>query len=291
MQPSVSITPIREDSIVTNDLSSKKPTTLLLRTNRPYLYNSWRINNRLRLKNEKLTKRQQSSCRIAFYSFWLCVSAGIMIIIIYRFTDECSLTTDEKQFSIECLRHWLFLAAVCTSFLACTGVIFGACRYFRSQTLHLLYDDQGQTHITRNNVLLPVTISIVPPRQTSSHDDEHSNATIVSSLTNTSLRRKIPPFNYDELPAESNHLINSKSININNTKTRLFSSSTSTLSSPQSMFSTTRSSNASNTIIDSSKTKTTSTIEDTCTNTHLSYPTSVSGIDIWKKQQRLPSFH
>jgi len=298
MQSSISIAPITTDTIVVNELPSQKPTTLLLRTNRPYLYNSWTVNNRLRLKNEQLKKRQQSSCRIAFYSFWLCVSAGIMIIVIYRFTDECSLTTNQKQFFIKCFRHWLYLAAICTSLLACSGVILGACRYFRSQTLNFIYDDEHQQHLTNINGLLPMTTtshsyyhptslingtSIIPSRQIENLDDEHSNITLISSFTNTSLRRKIPPFNYDELPLQTNPIIILKSPKMDNNtkKTIFFLSSTSTLSSPQSMLSTARSSNASNTITNG---KAPSILENTYTSTPTSHVTSIPGIDIWNKQ-------
>jgi hypothetical protein len=300
MQSSVSIAPITADTIVVNELPSQKPTTLLLRTNRPYLYNSWTLNNRLRLKNEKLTKRQQSSCRIAFYSFWLCVTAGIMIIIIYRFTDECSLATNQKQFLIKCFRHWLYLAAICTSLLAFSGVILGACQYFRSQTLNFLYDDEHQQHLINTNGLLPMTMtsyshcyptlltnvnSIISSRQIQNRDDEHSNIILISSLTNTSLGRKIPPFNYDELPLETTPIIISKSPNMddnNNTnKILFFSSSTSNLSSPQSMLSTARSSNASNTITNS---KAPSILENTCTSTPATHITCISGVDVCKKQ-------
>jgi len=298
MQSSVSIAPVSVDSIVISELPSQKPTTLLLRTNRPYLYNTWTINNRLRLQNEKLIKRQRSSCRIAFYSLWLCVSAGVMIIIVYRFTDECSLTTNQKQFFfIKCLRDWLYLIAICISLLASIGVIFGACRYFRSQTLNFLYDDEHEQHSTTTNSLLPMTIrsnSLTNSvfRQSENRDDEHSTTTVISSLTNTSLRRKMPPFNYDELPPETNPIIIRKSPNMNNNinKTLLFSSSTSTLSSPQSVLSTARSSNASNTITNSNKDEATSTFEDIRASTPTSYTTCISGVDIWGKQQRLSSY-
>ncbi len=59
MQSSISIPLTPGESIAINELPSQRPTTLLLRTNRPYLYNSWTLNNRLRLKNEKLSKLQQ----------------------------------------------------------------------------------------------------------------------------------------------------------------------------------------------------------------------------------------
>jgi len=294
MQSSLSIAPITTDTIVVNELSSQKPTTLLLRTNRPYLYNSWIVNNRLRLKNEKLTKRQQSSCRIAFYSFWVCVTAGIMIIIIYRFTDECSLATNQKQFFIKCFRHWLYLAAICTSLLAFSGVILGACQYFRSKTLNFLYDDEHQQYLINTNGLLPMTMTshsycyptLISSRQIQNRDDEHSNITLISSLTNTSLGRKIPPFNYDELPLETSPIIISKSPNMDNNnnntkKIAFFSSSISTLSSPQSILSTARSSNASNTITNS---KAPSILENTCTNTPATHITCISGIDVCKKQ-------
>jgi hypothetical protein len=301
MQSSSSIPPTSAESIVINELPSQNPTTLLLRTNRPYLYNTWALNNRLRLKNEKLSKRQQSSCRIAFYSLWLCVSAGVMIIVIYRFTDECSLAPNPKQFFIKCLRHWLFLAAICTSLLACGGVIFGACRFFRSQKFNFLYDEQHELQLTNNNGLLPMNItphsyyyptsltngvSIVSSRQLENHDSRHSNTTVISSITNASSRRKIPPFNYDELLPESNSITISKSPNIdNNNKTILFSSSTSTLSLPQSIVPTPR---TSNTTINSNKSKATSIFEDTCSSTP-AYTTCLCGANVWEKQQKLSS--
>jgi hypothetical protein len=303
MQSSFSITPTPAESIVVDKSSPQKPTTLLLRTNRPYFYNSWAENNRLRLKNEKLFKRQKSSCCIAFYSLCLCVSAGVMIIVIYRFTDECSSTTNAKRFLIKCLRHWLFLAAICTSSLAFSGVIFGACRYFRSQRLNFLYDNERVTAIGNTDNLLPMTItphcyhsptllvnrsSLIPSRQTRYGDDEYSNATAVSSLANASPQCKMPPFNYDELPDESTPVIISVSpnIDIHNT-TRFFSSSTSTLSSPQLMCPSARISNATTATINSNKSKTTPNFEKNGPSISTSYSNGLSGANVWERHSSL----
>jgi hypothetical protein len=301
------MTSIPIDLNVINELPSQKPTTLLLRTNRPYLYNSWVLDNRLRLKNKKLSKRQQSSCRIAFYSFWLCVSAGVMIIVIYRFTDECSLTTNPKQYFMKCLRHWLFLAAICTSLLACGGVIFGACRYFRSQTLNFLYDDEYERHRTNRNSSLPMTptshssyyptsftngASIISFRPTQNPDDAHSNAAVVSSITNRLLQRKLPPFNYDELPIESSFITTLKSPNRNNNnKTIFFSSSTPTLSSSQLICPTARISNTTNTTMDSNQSKAKSVYKDNSSQTPASCTTCLCEVNVWEKRQRLSSPH
>ena len=294
MQSPVAIPP---ESIVINESPLSKPTTLLLRTNRPYLYNSWIVNNRLRLKNEKLTKRQQSSCRIAFYSLWICVSASVMIIVIYRFTDECLITTEANKFIMNCLRHWLFLAAICTSLLACCGVIVGACRYFRSQTFNFLYDHDPHRHLAAANSLLPMTetshsyysptvstngISIIPSRQIQQCDDELTNSTINSSLINISPQRKIPPFNYEELPSDSNSTMISLSPNINNNKKIFFSMSTSILPLPYFKSSSSRTSDM---------TKTSSIFEDPCSSTFDSYTTCLADEAIWKQQPRLSLPH
>jgi hypothetical protein len=175
------------------------------------------LNERLRSKNERLSRRQQSSCRLAFYCLWLFVFAGVMTIIVYRFTDDCPLATiDRKHIIVRCLRHILFLATVCISFLACSGVIFGACRYFRSQPKPFLYKDEHQLRLTQNYDILPTNTSTshscycqtsltngasaLPSQQISNHIDDTSNVTISSSLQNMTPQRKVPPFTYDELP-------------------------------------------------------------------------------------------
>ncbi|CAF1320560.1 unnamed protein product [Adineta steineri] len=68
MQSSLPIPPTPVDTIANDVISLPKSTTLLLHPNRPYVHNYWLLNDRLRLKNKKLSRRQQSSCRIAFYS-------------------------------------------------------------------------------------------------------------------------------------------------------------------------------------------------------------------------------
>ena len=267
--------PTLVDSNQIDELSSKNPTTLLLNTHRPYIFNYWTLNDRLRLKNEKLSRRQQSSCRIAFYSLWLCIIASVLIIIIYRFTDDCPLTTNRKQIFLKCSRHWLFFLAICLSLVACSGVLFGACRYFRSQPLTF----QNDLHVINDNNLLPMTsiaksygystngTPIIPFRQIRNRDDEHSNS---------SPQRMIPPFNYDEFPLESNSILISKSPN--NNKSIFFTSSASSASSPQSIFSTT----ATNKILNS---KATSISEDNCPSAPASYKSCICGIDVWERQQ------
>jgi hypothetical protein len=296
MRLSFPVPPTPVDSIVPDELTSKKPTTLLLHTNRPYIYNYWTLNDRLRLKNEKLSRRQQSSCRIAFYSLWLCIIASVMIIVIYRFTDECPLTTNQKEFFIKCLRHWFFLLAICTSLCACSGVIFGACRYFRSQPRTFSYGIEHDLHVGNNNNVLPMTTmsqtycyptslangtAMIPFGQTRHRDDEQS----ITSITNPSPRRMIPPFDYDELPPETSSIMIQKSPNHNN-KTVFFSSSVSTTSSPRSIFSTTATSNATNRIINS---KATSISQDTYSSMPATYTPCACGRDVWEKQQRLPT--
>lgn len=222
MQPSFPVSPAPVDSIVIKESSSDKPTTTLLHSSnittqhQHHLYNYWTLNDRLRSKNEKLVKRQQSSCRLAFYSMWLFLFAGVMIIIVYRFTDECSLTTiDRKHLVLRCFRHILFLAAICISFFGFSGLIFGACRYFRSQPKPLLRANKYELHVTPNYDELPTIntphrccyqtslvngASILPSQQISNQNDEHSNTTVTSSVQTMSPQRKVPPFTYDELP-------------------------------------------------------------------------------------------
>jgi hypothetical protein len=298
-----SIAPIPTESMIINESSPQKPTTLLLRTNRPYYYNSWTENNRLRLKNEQLSKRQQSSCCIAFYSLCLSVSAGVMIIVIYRFTEECSSTTNAKIFLIKCLRHWLFLAAICTSFLACTSVIFGVCRYFRSQRLNFLYENERVTDLRNTNGLLPMNSASPCYRsptllvnrtspilfgQTRYGDDEYSSTTVVSSLPNVSPQCKMPPFNYDELPDEAIPIIISMPPNTDiHNKTRYFSSSNSTLSSPQLLCPSARTSNATTTTTNSNKSKTSLNLKKIGPSLSTSYSTGLCEANVWERQRRL----
>ncbi len=297
MRSSLPVPPTSVDSIVINESSPPRPTTLLLNVNRPYLYNYWAFNDRLRLKNEKSTKRQQSSCRIAFCSLCVCILASVMCIVIYRFTDECSLVTNGKGFSTECLRNWLFLVAISISLLACSGVIYGACRYFRSQPHTFLCSNDHELHLRNNNDLLPITTtsrssrysmsitddtSIIPTRLTQNHDDKYSHTNVISSLTNTSLRQKSPPFNYDELPPKLSPIIISKYPTVNNNM--FFLSSTSASSSPQSIFSPTTSSNA-------DESKPVSFREKARLSTPASSTTYTPGTDVWVKRQRLSSFH
>jgi hypothetical protein len=141
-----------------NRLPLQKPTTAAcLYSDGSHLYHYWTLNDRFRSKNEKLSKRQQSSCRIAFYSVWLCIIAGVTSIIVYRYTEECPMTTNRKEFLVECLRHRLFLTAICISFLACSGFIFGACRYFRSQPQTFLYNQEHGLYVRKSSDLLPMT--------------------------------------------------------------------------------------------------------------------------------------
>ena len=205
------------ESIIMDESSSSlsRPTTLLLRTNRPYFYNTWRLNNRLRIENEKLFKRQQSSCSCAFYSLCLCVIGGILIIVIYRFTDECSSINDWKNLSQLCRRYWLFFAATFLSLISCCGFLAAACRYFRTQPANFPYENQRLTELRNPNEIFPTVMtphyygtpvllgngsSINSSRY---RDDEHSNITLNSSSTVPSPQRRIPPFIYDELPSEA----------------------------------------------------------------------------------------
>jgi hypothetical protein len=320
MRSSFSSPPVPVDSVVINELSSQKPsiTTLLHSSHikpqhQHHLYNYWTLNERLRSKNEKLTKRQQSSCRLAFYSLWLFIFAGVTVIIVYRFTDECQLETiDRKQFILKCLRHILFLIAICVSFFACSGVIYGTCRYFRSQPQPFLYNDEYELRLTQNYDVLPISTrphscccqrslingaSLLSSQKMLKQNDEHSNVTVTSSIQNTSPQRKVPPFTYEELPPTQslypspllilpNVNRNEKSSNTNHNKSAFFPSSTSASSSPESIFSTTRISNHSNTT-DSNKNKRKSTLTfvDVCPSTPTSYTTCVCGTDVWEKQQ------
>jgi len=319
MRSSFPIPPTPVDSIVIKDLSSQKATTTILHSpnkktpHHHHLYNYWTLNERLRSRNDKLTRRQQSSCRLAFYSLWLFVFAGVMTIIIYRFTDECSLTIiDRKEFILKCLRHILFFAAICISFLACSGMIFGICRYFRSQPKPFLYDDDYELHLTQNYDVLSINntsptncyqtslangASQLPSQQLANHNNEHSNVTVTSFLPNISPQRKVPPFTYEELPPTQllsppllSSLpivnINSKSSNPNHNKSAFLSSSTSaSSSSQQSNFSTTLITNIPSGTTYNNKHKSTLYFEDACASTPASYTTCVCVADVWERQQ------
>jgi hypothetical protein len=323
MRSSLHLPPVPMDSIVINELSSQKPTTTLLHSSNiktphhHHLYNYWTLNERLRSRNEKLSKRQQSSCRLAFYSLSLFVCTGVMTILIYRFTDDCPLTIiDREQIILRCLRHILFLATICISFLACSGVIFGACRYFRSQPKPFLYNDEYELRLTQNYDILPTTSAshscycqtplangtcVSPSKQIFNHNDEHSNATMSSSIQNISPQRRVPPFTYDELPPTRsmsppplpplpillNVNVNSKATNTNRHKSAFFSSSTSASSSPQSIFSAMILSNNPNaSTSNNNKRKSTLIFEDACPSTPTSYTTCVCATDVWERQQR-----
>lgn len=318
MRSSFPLPPVPVDSIVINDISSQKPITTLLHSSnikpehQHHLFNYWTLHERLRSKNEKLSRRQQSSCRLAFYSVWLVIFAGVMAIIVYRFTDECPLIpNDRRQFFLRCTRHLLFLVAICISFFACIGVIYHICRYFRSQPKPFLFNDQYELHLTPNYDIGQLTTkshtcccetslingaSLLPSQRILNHNDEQSNVTVTSSIQNLSSPRKVPPFTYEELPPTqsiyplplsplpilSNVNVNAKTSNTNHNKSAFFSSSTSTSSSPQSIFC-----NNSNLIIsNNNKRKPTLTFEDACPSTPTSYTTCVCGTDVWERQQR-----
>lgn len=308
------------DSIVINDITAHKPTTTILHSpskktpHHHHMYNYWTLNERLRSKNEKLAQRQQSACRLAFYSLWLFILAGVMAIVVYRFTDDCSLPSiDQKDFLLQCFRNVLLLIALSLSFFACSGVIYGACRYFRSQPRSFLYTDEYELHLTPNYDVLPVSTRshsyccqkafingtpLISSQQMSNYNDEHSNGTVTSSIQNLSPQRKVPPFTYEELPASQSiysvplsplpHInINGKSSHANRKKSAFFSSSTSTSSSPQSSFSPTTIPNQSDvTNSNHNKRKSTLIFEDAYPSTPTSYTTCVCGTDVWERQRR-----
>ncbi|CAF3250239.1 unnamed protein product [Rotaria socialis] len=317
---SLSNPPIPVDSIVINEISSQKPTTTLLHSSKikrqyqHHSYNYWTLNERLRSKNEKLFKKQQSSCRFAFYSLLLFVFAGVMGIIVYRFTNDCSLVSiDRKQFNVKCLKHILCFTTMCISFIACSGLVFGACRYFRFQPRQLLYNDECELRLIQNYDLLQGTNksnyccyqnslisgdSALSSQLTSNHNEEHLNFTVNSSIQHISSQRKIPPFTYEELPPtcslpsiplpplpiSPSINLNSKSSNINPDKSALFSSSTSASSSPKSLFSATIIPNT--TTSNNNTRKSTLTSEDACATTPTSYTTCECVTDVWERQQR-----
>lgn len=309
------------DSIVVNELPSQKPTTTLLHSStvkkqyQHHMYNYWTLNERLRSKNEKLFKIQQASCRFAFYSFWLFVFAGIMSILVYRFTNDCPLATiDRRQYSIKCLKHVLFFVTICLSFIACSGIIYGTCRYFRSQPRQWTYNDECELRLIQNYDLLPTTnrkISggyqtsagtsdlLASTQQNSIHNDEHSNLTVTSLKPNVSTQRKIPPFTYEELPQTrslyspslpalsvlSNSNLDSKSNNIGHGKSTFFPSSKLPLSSSQSAFPKTIISNIPNSTIHNDKScKSTINYKSTVSTVPTSYTTCICGTDVWERQ-------
>lgn len=170
--------------------TSSRPTTLLLRTNRPYFYNTWIVNNRLRIANQKSFQRQQSSCSCAFYSLCLSVIAAILLIVIYRFTDQCSsIIINWKELSQICHRYWLFFAASFISLISFCAFLVAICRYFRSQGVYFTYGDENTSRImTPHYYNTPVLLE---------------NGSSMDSSRNHSPQRKIPPFIYDELPSEA----------------------------------------------------------------------------------------
>ncbi|CAF1342123.1 unnamed protein product [Adineta steineri] len=303
MQSSLPIPPIPVDKIANDVISLPKSTTLLLHPNRPYVHNYWLLNDRLRLKNKKLSRRQQSSCRIAFYSLWLLIFSSIICIVIYRFTDDCPQITNRKDLFIECSKYWFLLATICITLLACGGLIFGACRYFRSQPRTFIYDNMHELQSRQKTELLPITItspsshhsasftddsSIIPSRLDQSHDDKYLHTTIISSTSNVSLQRKAPPFDYDELPSQLNSTTISESSTIHNNKNIFLLPSTSL---PQLTFPATTTSNANDTTINSNKFRPISIHGNSRLNIPISYTTCICGLDIWEKQQTLSSFY
>ena len=307
------------DSVLINEISSQKSMITLLHSSNskpedhPHLYNYWTYNERLRSKNDKLLQRQQASCRLAFYSVWLFIFAGVMTIIVYRFTDECpsdlNTTTEKKPSFIRCSRYLLFFAAISISIIACTGLFYGACRYFHSQPQPNLFNDQLELNLTQNYDTLPINnqmhsccyhadlsnaTSKLPSLFVSNHPDDNSTATQISSMQHTSPMRTVPPFTYEELsPVKSRALlptpsyINTKpSIFAANQKTKVyFSSSTSPSSSPQSIFSTSTTLNSVPLVrIDRQKEISTSAFEDTSSITPMSSTNCTSATEIWERQ-------
>ncbi|UJR34066.1 hypothetical protein I4U23_021477 [Adineta vaga] len=312
MQSSFPLSTVPIDTVVIKDSLSKKATTTIPlhssnTKHQHHLYNYWTLTERLRAKNEKLVKRQHSSCRLAFYSLWLFLFGGIMIIIVYRFTEECSLITiDRTQLVLRCFRHLFLFAAISISICACSGIVYSICRYFRSQPKQILDDDEYKLYLTKTNDVLSTIPSLhaccyqesitngtsnLSSQRISNPNDEHSNTTASSSLQNTSPQRKIPPFTYEEFPSTRTcpHSILPNIIvtsNPNHTKNAFFSSSTSDLSSPQSNHSTTIITSIHHpTTTNHNKRKSTLTFEDPCASTPTSYTTCACGIDIWERQQ------
>ncbi|CAF4328485.1 unnamed protein product [Didymodactylos carnosus] len=141
------------DSIVIHRDDSQRPTTTLLtHPSQHYPYNYWTLNDRFKTKNDYLSKRQQCSCRLAFYSLWILISACVLFIIAYRFSDECG----ELVKKVKCKRYGLFLLSICIASLACSGIFCGACQYFRSQSQQLtaeLYYDKANNILKEQNNL------------------------------------------------------------------------------------------------------------------------------------------
>ncbi|UJR13304.1 hypothetical protein I4U23_000322 [Adineta vaga] len=278
-----------------DNLPLKRPTTLLLQKNHPHPYNYWALHDRLRLQNEKLVKRQQSSCRITLYSLWLFIFSIVTSIVIYRFTDECLETTVGKILFAECLRYWLLLGTISISSLACCGVIVGVYKYLRSRPRTFRYEDEYQQFSKNKNTLLPMTTvsrsshystsfsdesPLASCRKYMKHNHRSSNMTEISASTNTSSQRK-------ELKTISDCNISSKSSNMMNNKNLFLLLPRSSL---QSYFSTETSSNDTH----SKKNKSVSLSENNRLNTlPVSQTTYLSGVDIWEKQQKtsLSSFH
>ena len=219
MESSLSVPFKSINSILTDPSSSlnsgKIPT-------RPHSFTYWILNDRLRSRNRKLSRRQQSSCRIAFYSLTLCVVACVMSIVIYRFTDECLLANDQTEFSIECSRHRLYLLSIAIGCLACIGLLFGACRYCCSQPRTLITDEEFQRSLLQPHRSLlttspshscPSSASVVnetstKPSERVRHDRyEPMNP----STTNQSIEGATNPPTESPLPVSDNLKINEKS--------------------------------------------------------------------------------
>lgn len=191
--------------------SSSRPTTLLLRSNPPYFYNNWILNNRLRIENEKFSQRQQSSCSWAFYSLCISVSTAILIIVIYRFTDQCAFVVNSNELLTICFRHWLFIGAGVLSGLSFCVFLLNICRYFRSERVNFIYENGRQPVFGSSNGIFPTGRTCHYPsapmlfgngssnQSFRYRDDEHSSLTLHSCPINYSSHQKLSPLIYDEL--------------------------------------------------------------------------------------------
>ncbi|CAF1628414.1 unnamed protein product [Adineta ricciae] len=277
-------------------LQPTRPTTLLLPKNQPHLYNYWTLHDRLRLQNAQLIKQQQSSCRMIIYSLWLFIFSSVTSVVIYRFTDQCSETKQGKILFLKCLRYWLLLVTIGISVFTCCGVIFGAGRYVRWRPRRFQKENQLQFNLQNKSILLPMTnlshsshystpltddSPLASCRKYLKPNDLNSNTTEMSSLTNVSLQRKIPPYDYEELP----NIVNS------NKNTFLPLPRSSLLSS----LSTETGSNDHQSKPNGVKSKSTLVDQNTRSNTSsISHTIYLAGVDVWQKQQRqenLSSFY
>ena len=285
------------DSLIIKESSSQKPTTTFLySSDTNHFYNYWTLKERLRSRNEKLWKKQQSSCRLAFYSLWLFLFSGVLGISVYRFIDECTPTIDNrKQTSLKCLRNVLFLIVACINFLSCSGIVYGACQYFRSQPQSLSYNDEYELHLIHALPSLTNSCcyqrssskdnSVLPLRQL---NNEHSHFRVNSLIQNTSSQRKIPPFTYDELPfirtiLPSSLLIfdrNVQSSNMNHNQNAFSFSSTSNLSTSAISYIPNLANSNNN------KHKSRLIFEDTCLSKPHSHMPCLRETDIWKRYQQ-----